>query len=212
MTGESTAFTNLPRNPATTRSGDEPLHSSGRALGPKLVDYWRWSASQLLDNAQRGILAEYLVSLALGCVGEPRDEWNAYDAVSRRGVTVEIRSAAYRQNWAQARPSDIVFDIKPRKSSWDANTNQWTQHSPPRRFASVYVFCVLGTPSKPAPDPLDLDQWKFYVLPTSVLDSQVQDQKKIRLGPLEELVRKSTGQGPVRHEELGQLVDELSSE
>ncbi len=205
-----TAFSNLPRHPAVLRSGSEPLRSSGRTSGPKLLDYWRWSASQLLDNAQRGTFAEYLVALALECTDQPRDEWSAYDAINRRGVTVEVKSAAYRQNWAQARPSKIEFDIKPRKWSWDANTNEWTKHDPPRRFAAVYVFCVLGTKSDPAPDPLDLDQWKFYILPTIVLDSKVKDQKKISLGPLEALVRKATSRSHVCHDKLGQIVDECA--
>ena len=209
-TSAMTAFSNLPRHPAVLRSGSEPLRSSGRASGPKLLDYWRWSASQLLDNTQRGTFAEYLVALALEFTDQPRDEWSAYDAIGRCGVKVEVKSAAYRQNWAQAKPSCIKFNIKPRKRSWDAYTNEWTKHDPPRRIASVYVSCVLGTKSDPAPDPLDLDQWEFYILPTAVLDSKVQDQKTISLGPLEALVREATGRGPVRHDRLSQIVDECA--
>ena len=203
-----TAFENLPRNPPELRSGSEPLHSIGRAYGPELLEYWRWSASQLLDNTQRGIFAEYLVALALECANQPRDEWSAYDAISRRGVTVEVKSAAYRQNWAQARPSEIKFRIKPRKVSWDAKTNESTNHDPPRRIASVYVFCVLGTECEPNPDPLNLDQWTFYILPTAVLNSR--DKDSISLGPLEALVREATGRGPVHHDKLSQIVDEYA--
>ena len=122
--------------------------------GPELLSYWRWSSSQLLDNAQRGVFAEYLVCVALGCDGQPRDEWVAYDAKSRRGVTVEVRSAAYRQNWKQSKPSDIKFGISPRKYSWNPDTGEEAVHNPPRRLACVYVFCVLGTECDPDPDPL----------------------------------------------------------
>lgn len=33
-------------------------------------------------------------------------------------------------------------------------------------------------------DPLDMDQWDFYILPTSVLDDKVGDQKRIGLNSL----------------------------
>jgi hypothetical protein len=46
----------------------------------------------------------------------------------------------------------------------------------------VYVFCLLtGT------DPLDVAQWEFYVLATSVLNREVPVQKTMRLGPLKRL-------------------------
>ena len=61
-----TAFANLPRMQTAFRSGSEQLHLSGEVAGPELLGYWRWSSSQLLDNAQRGVFAEYLVCVALG--------------------------------------------------------------------------------------------------------------------------------------------------
>ena len=31
-----------------------------------MLDFWRWAFSDLRDNTQRGVLAEFLVALALG--------------------------------------------------------------------------------------------------------------------------------------------------
>lgn len=48
----------------------------------------------------------------------------------------------------------------------------------------MYVFCLLEGEDREHIDPLEVAQWKFYVLPTSVLNREVPTQKRIRLGPL----------------------------
>ena len=36
-------------------------------------------------------------------------------------------------------------------------------------------------------DPMNLDQWEFYILPTDILDERVADQKSISLSALQRL-------------------------
>ena len=66
--------------------GDQPLHEAGKSVGPSVLDYWRWSASNLLDNTARGILAEFIVASALGVAGGLRTEWDAYDLKTESGT------------------------------------------------------------------------------------------------------------------------------
>jgi len=40
--------------------------SGGERLPFGMEDFWRWSASDLLSNALRGVLAEFIVARALG--------------------------------------------------------------------------------------------------------------------------------------------------
>ena len=157
---------------------------AGKAADFTLRDYWRWSGSDLLSNAQRGVMAEFLVARALGTAETPRLEWGAFDVLTREGHAIEVKSAAYWQSWPQARPSVIEFDIAPREQAWDPLTNETETYDPPRRTARAYVFCVLGNPDRPSPDPLDVDEWRFLVLATSRLDSERPEQQKIRLNPL----------------------------
>ena len=85
-------------------SGDEPFQSDGRMLGKNqtVLSFWQWSASNLLDNTQRGILAEYLVALAVGAHNRPRPSiWRSYDVETPDGFTIEVKSSAYIQNWRQ---------------------------------------------------------------------------------------------------------------
>ena len=160
---------------------------NGAPLGLTLLDYWRWSGSDLLGNAERGVLAEFLVASALGAAHEPRAEWAVHDVRASLGgadVTVEVKSAAWYQSWHQERPSDIRFDIAPRKWLWNPETNGSVELRKPRRFASVYVFCVLGAPDGSRPDPFETDQWGFYVLDTASLDRAKPRQQTIGLRPL----------------------------
>ena len=53
-----------------------------------------------------------------------------------------------------------------------------------QRQADIYVFCVLAHKEPETLDPLNLDQWEFYILPTSVLNEKCSTQKTIGLARL----------------------------
>jgi len=143
-------------------------------------EFEAWACGDLLANTTRGLLAEYIVATAVGTLKTKRVEWDKYD-LTIDGIGVEVKSAAYVQSWEQTRPSVISFDIGP-KTGWDASTN--TYAASPGRSADVYVFCLLNGTDRHHVDPLDVEQWKFYVLPTSVLNREAPEQKTIRLRPL----------------------------
>lgn len=145
-------------------------------------EFLAWAYDDLVANTTRGVLAEYIVAKALGTLDTKRVEWDKYDL--RVGdIGVEVKSAAYVQSWG-TRPSTISFDIST-KMGWDASTNTYAASA--ERSADVYVFCLLTVTNREHVDPLDVAQWRFYVLPTSVLNRKVPVQKRIRLEPLIEL-------------------------
>jgi hypothetical protein len=176
---------NLPRTHPIRRTGNEALHSDGRPLDYKLYDFWRWSTSDLVSNATRGVLAEFIVASALGLSSDGvRDEWAAYDLVTSDGISVEVKSAAFIQSWAQKRLSTITFHV-PKTHAWNPETN--TLEGERRRQAQVYVFALLAHQEKATIDPLNVDQWWFYILPTSVLNDRTRSQHSITLRSLEAL-------------------------
>ncbi len=130
-----------------------------------------------MDNTARGTLAEFLVAAALGLLDTPRLEWDSYDLQTRSCVTIEVKSAAYIQSWKQDSESVIEFRINRRKK-FDPDTGKEVV-GPKRRWADLYVFCVLE-----GAEPLNVDRWRFYVLRTAVLDEKCPEQKTIRLRPL----------------------------
>jgi hypothetical protein len=92
-----------------------------------------------------------------------------------------VKSAANVQTWAQRCPSAISFDIRPTRY-WDPATNQVEASS--RRQADLYVFALLAHREKETLDPTDLSQWRFFVLPTDVLNTRVPLQRRISLSSL----------------------------
>ncbi|MFF4605754.1 hypothetical protein ACFY12_23805 [Streptomyces sp. NPDC001339] len=167
----------------TRRSGSEPIRANGETMG-RLGEFWSWACSDLANNTMRGILAEYLVATALGAATGTRTEWDTVDILTPEEWRVEVKSTAYLQSWAQSKPSEVSFNIEP-TSGWCPQTN--TVLPDKLRRSDVYVFCLLHHHDKQTLNPLDLDQWTFYVLPTRVLDERCPSQKSIRPSSLKRL-------------------------
>jgi predicted house-cleaning noncanonical NTP pyrophosphatase (MazG superfamily) len=169
---------------AAAKAHDRGAFASGVWLASPLThldrqEFLAWAYHDLRANTLRGVLAEYIVAKALGTLKKKRVEWDKYDLrVDDFGV--EVKSAAYVQSWG-TQPSTISFDISP-KIGWDASTNTYSASA--ERSAHVYVFCLLTGTNRDHVDPLDVSQWTFYVLPTSVLNHKLPGQKRIRLDPL----------------------------
>jgi len=176
---------NLDRIITTKKSGDEKLTLNKRSLEFSLCDFWSWNMSDILSNATRGIFAEYLVGTAINFdKSAVRDEWGAYDLETPDGIKLEIKSSAYIQSWYQRELSKISFNIKA-SLYWDSLTN--LQATEKKRHADVYVFCLLHHKDKDSVDPLNLDQWEFYILSTNELNGYPRSQHSITLNSLKKL-------------------------
>lgn len=168
----------------TKKSGEEELiDPSGQPVG-KLQDFWQWAYSDLIGNAERGLLAEYIVACALGLTDEGRVEWDKYDLKTKDGISVEIKTSGYIQTWGQQKLSSLQFGIR-ETLAWDNETNEYEAEV--KRQADVYVFCVHKHKDQETINPLDLRQWEFYVLSTRDLNEKVGNQKSIGLGRLMEI-------------------------
>ena len=192
----------------------------GDPTGATVLDYWRWSASNLLDNVQRGVVAEFLVARALGVADAPREEWAGWDISypfksEEDPIKIEVKSSAYSQSWHQDDAYTISYDIGRRTWVWDPKTGKSEKLDSPQRTADMYVFALLrrddqrdrSNPNENKPDPLDLSHWEFHVLDRATLDQQVSNQKSIGLNPLKKLVE-SWGRS-VQYANLKAAVDDL---
>ncbi|MBN2455359.1 MAG: hypothetical protein JXB29_02290 [Sedimentisphaerales bacterium] len=175
---------NLPPIKVIIKTGDEKFLGicDGQLL--TLKEFWQWLASDLVSNATRGILAEYIVAAALGLNQGVRYEWNAYDLKTETGLKIEVKSAAYIQSWYQRTLSKITFGIRP-TLAWDYETNR--QGKEKKRQAGIYVFCLLHHKNKETINPMDLSQWTFYVISTKKLENACPEAKSITLGRLKKL-------------------------
>jgi hypothetical protein len=165
------------------KSGEESFLNQSQPIGYKLLDFWRWSVSDLVSNATRGRLAEFIVGTSIGISSEElRDEWDAFDLKTKDGIKIEVKSAAYLQSWGQKALSKISFSIKHTRA-WEGDTNPVRGN--PLRHADVYVFCHLKHTDKSTLNPLNLEQWDFYIIPTFLLNDAVKSQRSITLNSLQ---------------------------
>jgi len=156
------------------KTGDERFCANGKPQDNTLLSFWRWSSSDVVGNTMRGIIAEYIVASALGVTDGTRVEWDAYDIETTEGIRVEVKSGAYIQSWAQRKLSNIQFSIRPTQILESKITEAVRQ-------ADVYVFCLLQHKDQETIDPLNLDQWEFYVLATETMNVRLGSQKTITL-------------------------------
>ena len=161
--------------------GNESFFSEQKEVNFNLLEFWRWNQSDLLNNARRGSIAEFIVCKALDCKNVIREEWDSYDLETSNGIRLEVKSSAYLQSWDQKGLSKISFDIAPKKG-WDAQTNIWSSEI--KRWSDYYVFCLLEHKEKVSVNPLNLSQWKFFLVETSILNQFNLAQKSISLNSL----------------------------
>ncbi len=144
------------------------LQYEGRTLPVAVLDFWQWAFSDFIDNTTRGIFAEFIVGYAIDSptLKSPREGWGAYD-LQFKDLKIEVKTSAYLQAWAQPRLSNIIFSISPTRA-FDPQTGRTAKSL--KRQADIYIFCVLTCKDQRKVDPLNLDQWEFYVVPTYKLD------------------------------------------
>lgn len=177
------------------KNGTEAFHAGSRPLGFSLLDFWQWADSDLVGNTSRGAVAEFLVARSLGMgAKDTRNDWQPFDLHVEGGPRIEVKSAAYVQSWPQKEYSRIVFGTAP-KRPWNKEKNMIGPE--PERQADMYVFALLAhrtgdlAGDKETVDPMDVDQWKFYVVPTLDLPSSKDGspQNSITLQALQRLKR-----------------------
>lgn len=163
------------------KTGEEHFRIGEEELNVKLLNFWSWGQSDILNNSLRGVLAEYIVATALGVNTGVRVEWDAYDLITENGIKIEVKSCAYLQSWQQNSYSNIIFDIR-NTMGWNSETNEYSTEV--KRQSDVYVFCLLKHKDKETVDPLNLEQWEFYILATQILNDKKGKQKSIGLNSL----------------------------
>lgn len=168
------------------KTGNEELTFNNSSLGLSLLNFWQWSTSDLVSNATRGRLAEFIVAAALGIdTTIVRDEWGAYDLESAEGIKIEVKASAYIQTWKQKKLSPVSFSIKNTRT-WNTATGVYNIES--KRQADIYVFCLLHHTDQATINPLNLNQWEFYVCSAQVLNEKYPLAKSISLTKLKRLV------------------------
>ena len=165
-------------------------------------DYWHFMYSQL--GGQSPQIAEFLVARALGVEkAENVDYWSAYD-MSYRGRRIEVKETEYIHPWNKKRVSQVRnFSIAPSNNEyWRSGLNLYPDKKLARQ-SDVYVFCLNTNQDLQNRDPLNLEHWEFYIVPTYMIDQYAEKrknpgQKNISLSAVKKLAGSSVSFPEIR--------------
>jgi len=187
--------------PVKYTRGENPFIIKGVPYEYTLLDFWSWAFSDILTNTMRGIIAEFIIATALNIdIKKPRDGWLKFDLMYRN-FGIEVKSASYHQRWYQDKFSIISFNIQKRRA-WDANTNKFETIS--RRQADIYVLTLLAEKDRDKVNPLNIDQWQFWVVEKSFFDNRKRSQHSITYNSL----LKEIGE-PISYSDIKIAIDNL---
>ena len=96
---------------------------------------------------------------------------------------------------------NLILNVAKRKG-WDENTNKFDPIS--KRQADIYILSLLAEKDRGKVNPLNLDQWKFWVIGASFFDSRVRSQHSITYNSLVNEIG-----APIFYNQLKIVIDDL---
>ena len=171
-----------------------------------VLDFWRYAYGQLEGLSET--LAEFLVARALGIEkAENVNYWTAYD-MAYRNKRIEVKATSYVHPWNTSISKVRTFSIEPTNNSYWGNSDDGVNGEKKlSRQSDVYVFCLNANMDIQNNNPLNVDDWIFYVVPTFeiniyCMNNSNPEQKKISLNVVKRLAKNG-----VAFDELKNAVD-----
>ncbi len=149
-----------------------------------ILDFWKWSYSDLKEPTNRGDFAEYLVYLAIK--GElskehysTRMDWDVVDFTYGNGIKEKDKkdyfcsSTGYGwgievKSFSTSNKSDVRFKT-PEKNGY--NFEEGSAIKLKRRWSDLYVLALFKDTKKFEENITELKNWYFYVIPTYLIGS-----------------------------------------
>jgi len=146
-----------------------------------LINFWQWAYSDLNQNVTRGMVGQYIIAWTLGIDATPDDAWGSYDLLSPSNKKIEVKTTSYLQAWVQKNEPKPKFRI--RKTYFYSRD---TGYSKEKDFqADIYVLCYFFEKDKQKADVMNLDQWKFWVLPKENIEKLFSAKETLSVDVLE---------------------------
>lgn len=171
----------------------------------KIRDFWRYMYSNIYENT--GDIAEFLVAMALGKTESfKKYGWTQYD-LDYEGLKIEVKATQYYQPW---RADNNVSEMR-KFGIGKALTIEGDRTSPRARNNDIYVFALNEGRIKDNANPLDLNNWRFWVIPTSIFNDSYDNRSTITLDIIKS-ISENKGWCPqgVKFDKLKDEVDKMS--
>lgn len=167
-----------------------------------LLEFWQQKYSNIYNMQE--VIAEFLVEKALGIdKAQNTDYWTLYD-ILYRNYRIEIKETSYYHPWNE---NGIVskyrsFGITKANSNYDIKDceNKFERQN------DIYVFCLNTGNTKEESNPMNLNNWEFYIVPTSIINEKCGNNKTITLGKVRKLTQK------VSYDKIKENIDKIINE
>lgn len=164
-----------------------------------MLDFWESKFSNIYN--MQDVIAEFIVEKALGIdKAQNIDYLTLYD-ILYKNFRIEIKETSYYHPWNENGKisKQRMFGIT------KANSNYETVEMENKfeRQNDIYVFCLNIGDTKESSNPMNLNNWEFYIIPTSVINKECRDNKKISLNRVRKLTKKVT------YDKLKEKIDEI---
>lgn len=153
---------------------DDELINSDLKLDGKLLDYLSWAYSDLCDDVNKGIFAEWLVAKILGINTSRRYLWANSDLETDGGVRIEVKASAYWQSWKALNSDGSLKDLSQvvmqpdNKIRFGGLVAKDTINNSTQEFGSLksdfYCFCFHTEKNYEAWNGMDMSKWEFYLV------------------------------------------------
>ena len=163
--------------------GSEFFVAGDKSTDMTVLDVWKYHFCNRFNMHE--YFGEFLVAKALG-VEEACNSayWQLYD-INYREKRIEVKTSSYYHAFKKYLHTPIskkrVFGIT------KAYSNYKDKNSSYERQNDIYVFCLNTGNTDVSSDPLNLNNWKFYIVPTEVINENCGDAKTISLQRIEKL-------------------------
>lgn len=192
------------------KEGKESFTLNGKKQDFNVLCFWQYHFSNLWNMTDK--IAEFLVAKALegkDTYTRNHEYWAVWD-LNYRHIRIEIKATSDFHTWnaEKRKKTQRVFDIHPiMDRGYVPDELEWTGKI--RRISEVYVFCHVrcseNSYDAESADPLNLDNWDFYIIPTFIIDKCCGSNKSISLGR----VRQIHGKSPFRYNEIRGEMDRI---
>ncbi len=183
-------------------TGNERFELNGKPLDFDLLDFWRYQYSNIYNMQET--IAEYLVAKSLGIEkAHNTDYWTLFD-ILYRDTRIEVKQTSYYHPWNEGGKVSRTrtFSIAKANSNYE-NAQEENRFE---RQNDIYVFCLNTGETKETSYPLDLNNWKFYIIPTPFINEHCGNNKTISLNRI-----RSFGFPALRFDEIKNEVDHIIS-
>ena len=119
-----------------------------------------------------------------------------------RGKRIEVKATSYWQSWKASHIISEQRNFSIRKTYLDYQNNK----SDKARQNDIYIFCLDKGRDEKSSNPMNLENWVFYVVPTKVINKMFGDQKVLSLKRLEKIEKYGEG---IMYDQIKENVDNI---